>query len=167
MTALLMILGMSFVFGEEPGRKATESDSRFYRYEFNSYLGTHVADETAIITGGQFGLAPLKRSLLYVGPEVNFSFFSPGSLLQILASAWYEVRIYGAPRLSLTLGVSAGVGLASQMPKYASASAVTYADIGIMQEVSEMATVRGIFRPGFFGGYYSFIMSLGVGFKFL
>lgn len=140
---------------------------RFFRYELNSFLGIHVADEIAIISGTQFGLAPVKRVLFYVGPEVSFSFFSPGSLLEVLAAGWYEVRIYGAHRLSLNLGALLGVGIASQMPKCSAVCPITYAEVGISQEISEVATVTGRFRPGFVGGYYSFIMSLGVGFRFL
>lgn len=146
---------------------SSTAEARFYRYELNNFLGVQVTDQWGSMVGAQFGLAPVKRTVFYVGPEVSFSNFPGGSLFEVLASGWYEVRIYGAPRLSLAFGLLAGVGVASNLPKLGSVCTITYLDVGISQEISDLASVKGSFRPGFVGGYYSFIMSLGVTFHFL
>ena len=151
----------------EVAKRSVSLDSAFYRYEFNTFLGIHITDETALVSGGRFALAPIRRTVFYVGPEVNYSLFSPGSLLQVLGSGYYEVHIYVAPRLRLSFGLLCGLGITLQMAKYSSLTWVTYADVGVSQEVTKLAVVRGSFRPGFVGGYYSFIMSMGLGFRFL
>jgi len=58
--------------------------------------------------GGQLGYAPVLGKTFYIGPEFNFSFFSPGSTLMALLSAWYEMRVFAAPRLALSIGAAAG-----------------------------------------------------------
>lgn len=162
-TIVILLFSCSAVVAET----APTTDARFYRYKLNSFIGTQVTDQTAPMTGLQFGLAPVKRMPFYAGPEINFSNFSGGSLLEVLASGWYEVRIYGAPRLSLSFGALIGVGIASGLPRYSSVCAVTYGEIAISQEVSDVANIKGSFRPGFVGGYYAFIISLGVSFHFV
>ncbi len=141
------------------------SDARFYRYELSSFFGLHVANKSGSVVGAQFGLAPVKRSFTYVGPEVSLSVFHPGSLIEIMGAAWYEIQILGAPRLFLTLGVLAGIGIPSEVVGIESVGPVTYAEFGISQEVSDLALVKGQFRPGYLAGNFAFMMTLGVTFR--
>jgi hypothetical protein len=141
-------------------------ETRFNKQKLSTYLGIHVAHEPALVMGAQFGLAPFLQTPFYVGPEVNFSFFSPGSFLGLLVGAWHEMRIYGAPRLGLSIGGYVGAVLTSEAEKYSRIATASYVDISIHQEVSDLALVRGQFRPGFVGGYFAFMMTLGITFRF-
>ena len=161
----LLLAGLlwgSLAFCEEEPQAPVLTENIFHRYQLNSFGGIHVTDESAAILGVQFGIAPVRRASYYVGPEVSLSLYPSGSLLEILGSGWVEIRIYGAPRLSLTAGALLGFGIASNMPNLSSVVGVTYGELGLIQEVGEYINVKGTFRPGFVGGYYSFIMSLGI-----
>ena len=159
---LLSLMWSSLLAAEDVAPPPVLTENIFHRYEVNTFTGIHVTDESAAILGVQFGLAPVRRASYYVGPEVSMSLYPSGSLLEILFSGWVEIPIYGAPRLSLTGGVLLGVGIASNISSLSSVVAATYGELGLVQKVSEFINVKGAFRPGFVGGYYSFIMSLGI-----
>lgn len=144
-----------------------ENDTRFYTHKLNTFLGINISRTSALALGAQFGHVIDHATPFYVGPEVNFSLFSPGNVIEALASAWYEMRVYGSPRLSLHVGAALGGAFTSGL---ANVSGVTYAAFlegAIAQDVDDLVTVRGQFRPGVIGQYFAFMMNLSVQFRFL
>src|SRR5580704_13906014 len=84
--------------------EASYADQRFYPVKLNTTLGMTILHSMALNLGAQLGYAPFSGHSIYLGPEVNYSFFSPGGLLSALGGAWYELRVYGSPRLSVAMG---------------------------------------------------------------
>jgi hypothetical protein len=144
-----------------------DDETRFYRYKLNNSLGVTMSQSYALVIASQFGFAASRTRPWYVGPEVNFSLFSPGSILAVMASAWYEMRVYGAPRLSIALGAAAGPAFTSQIPNTATTTVAYFLEGTIGQDIDDLVTIRGQFRPGMIGNYFAFQMNLNVSFRFL
>ncbi|MBI4406219.1 MAG: hypothetical protein HY537_18815 [Deltaproteobacteria bacterium] len=140
---------------------------RFFRYKTNLALGVEILKgSTALVTGAQLGYAPIALVPFYIGPEVSFALFSRGSLLNILAGGWYELRVFGAPRLSVVGGLVGGPGFSAQLESLPVTSFVLFIDTAIVQEVSDVATVRGQLRPGLVGGSFAFMVNFNLSFRF-
>jgi len=158
----------------EPNVSGSASSSTYvgnlhYRYRMSAQTGINILSGkgSGYLMGAQFGYAPSTGTSFYLGPEVDFSLFSPGSMLQVMAAAWYEVRVYGAPRLSLSLGGAIGPAFATSLTELSSTTVGGYLEACIAQDVNDIATLRSQFRPGFVGGYFSFMMNFSVQFRFL
>ncbi len=179
--AFVLLVGSGAAFGDKPGRKpaagsskaavvrrdSDDEDTRFYRYKLNNSLGINIASGSALVIASQFGLAIDHTKPWYVGPELNFSLFSPGNVLAILAGTWYEMRVFGSPRMSIALGGVVGPGFASQIANTGGTVLVAFLDAVIAQDIDDLVTVRGQFRPGIIGGYFAFQMNFNVSFRFL
>ena len=150
-----------------PKKISVESEIRFYRRKLNIFVGINIAKTSAIAFGGQLGVALGKSTPLYFGPEVNFSLFSPGSILATLVGAWYELRVYGSPRLSMGLGLVAGPAFTSSIPSLSKVTYEAFFDGVLAQDIDDFVSVRGQFRPGLIGGIFSFMMNFTVSFRFL
>lgn len=149
--------------------QADVGDVRHYPYKLNSGIGVDVIAGlgSAFHVKAQFGYALWEGVPFYLGPEVGFSLFSPGSILSTAAAVWYELRIYGAPRLSMSLGLGVGPVFPSSTTQYGSVTYQGFFDGCIVQQVNELASVRGQFRPAVVGGYFGFNVNLDVQFRFL
>ena len=146
---------------------ADESNTRFYTYKLNTFLGIHISTNSAFAIGGQFGIAISGDMPLYVGPEISFSLFSPGSIMAPLIGTWYETRIYGSPRLGIALGLLGGAAFTSQIPALPRLTYAAFLEGVVSQDVDDLVSVRGQFRPGLVGGKFSFMMNFSVSFRFL
>jgi hypothetical protein len=150
-----------------PSIESDEGDVRYYRYRLNTYLGFHLSQTSAVAIGAQFGLPIRKGHTIFVGPEVSFSLFSSGNILMTLASAWHEMRVYGSPRLNLAVGLLAGTAFCSNIPNIGGVTYAVFGDAVIAQDIDDLVTIRGQFRPGIIGGYFAFMMNFNVSFRFL
>ena len=148
-----------------PAAEADYALSRVYRYKMNFVLGLGVIRGSALVTGAQFGFSPFKTPF-YVGPEINFALFSPGSIFSTLVGGWYVMRIEGAPTLGLSLGLSAGPAFPSFVPELSSTALAVFGDATISQDVDDLVTIRGQFRPGMVGRFFSFMMAFNLCFRF-
>ncbi len=155
----------STVEGEPP---AEVGDVKHYKYKLNGALGIDIISGlgSGFHIGGQLGFAVWNGVPFYVGPDVGFSLFSPGSTIGTAASAWYELRIYGAPRLSMTMGAGIGPVITSNTGQFKSVTYQGFLDGCIVQEINDLASVRGQFRPAVVGGYFGFNVNLDVQFRF-
>lgn len=153
----------------EANRSAEFGDLRHFRYKFNTGPGIDLVSGlgSGFHVAGQFGYSPWEGRPFYVGPSVGFTLFSPGSIITTDATAWYELRIYGAPRLSLTLGIGLGAAITSSTPQFSSFTYHGFLEGCIVQQISELASVRGQLRPSVIGGYFGFNVNLDVQFRFL
>lgn len=153
--------------GEET-RSIELGDVRHYKSKLNTALGIDIVSGlgSAFHVGGQFGFAVWEGVPFYVGPDLGFSLFSPGSIIDTSVSAWYELRIYGAPRLSMSLGAGLGPGITFSTSQFNSLILQAYLDGCIVQQINELASVRGQFRPAMVGGYFGFNVNLNVQFRF-
>lgn len=147
---------------------AEVGDIKHYKYKLNGALGIDIVSGlgSAFHIGGQLGFAVWDGVPFYVGPDVGFSLFSPGNTISTAASAWYELRIYGAPRLSMSLGAGIGPVITSSTPQFSSLTYQAFLDGCIVQEINDLASVRGQLRPSMVGGYFGFNMNLNVQFRF-
>jgi hypothetical protein len=152
---------------EQTRTEADYGDTRFFRYKTNFLIGVSILNGSGLVMGGQLGYAPFRGTPAYFGPEVNFSLFSPGSILDFLVGGWYEFRVYGAPRLSINLGALGGPAFANSMPGLNSVNLAAFFDACIVQEVNDLVSVRGQFRPGYLAGNFAFMMNFNVSFRFL
>lgn len=139
----------------------------FYKYKINTTLGVNVLKgNSALLVGAQFAYGPDPSAAFYVGPEITFSKFTGGSLLLLLAGAWYETRIYQSPRLFLAGGMLLGAGFSGDLSLVHRASFAFYAEGVIGQDISDLFSIRAQLRPGFVDGYFSYQMNLNVQFRF-
>jgi len=134
--------------------------------KLNNFIGMEIVQGSALIMGMQLGLAFFDATPFYIGPEVNFALFSGGHILGLLGGAWYESRIHGSPRLSATLGLLGGVDLVQGVGSLASTSLAAFVEAIIAQDLDDLVTVRGQFRPGVVGKYFAFMMNFNVCFRF-
>lgn len=143
-------------------------DVKHYKYKLNGALGIDIVSGlgSAFHIGGQLGFAVWDGVPFYVGPDVGFSLFSPGNTISTAVSAWYELRIYGAPRLSMSLGAGIGPVITSNIQQYNSLTYQGFLDGCIVQEINDIASVRGQLRPSMVGGYFGLNMNLNVQFRF-
>ncbi len=148
-------------------KKIETYESRFYSSQLNTILGFGVARSSALVIGAQYGFAVSKVTPFYFGPEVNFALFSPGHALSVLAGCWYEWRVYGSPRLSIEAGALGGVAFTSALTGIGSTVPTAFLDLAIAQDVDELVTIRGQFRPGVISSIFAFQMNLNVAFRFL
>jgi hypothetical protein len=139
---------------------------RFHRFKLNTTLGMNVIQGSALASGMQFGFAPITSTPFYLGPEFNFSLFSPGSLLSLLAGGWYDWRVHGASKLTLSVGVVAGPGFATNLPSFPTSSLVTFLDLAFAQEMDDLISIRAQFRPGYIDKRFAFMMNFNVSFRF-
>jgi len=140
---------------------------RLYSYKLNTFLGLHLAGNSALSLGGQFARLLDDLGTIYGGVELDFSVFSDGRILTPLLGAWYELRVAGAPRLSLGVGGLAGVGFNSGVAGQPSTALALYLDTFISQDVDDLVSVRGQLRPGILGKHFSFLMAFSMTFRFL
>lgn len=136
------------------------------RFRLTSGLGVRVLrEQTAVLTATRLTFRPGKGPWMF-GGEGEFSLFNPGSVLGALFGGWYETRVGGAPRLSLILGGSVGVGSVSSVAELTENVPMAIFEAAIVQEIDDLVSMQGQFRPGIVGGYFSFSMNLSVSFRF-
>jgi len=170
--ALLFLL-FFLILGSSPARAANPVIAEiyeaplFYRFRLNTGLGLHVLEKSSLMLSHQFGFALFRDTPIFFGPELNFSLFSPGSLLGIWASGWYETKVYGTPRLSISIGVTGGPSFANRVALLPTTTYAAFLDLGVLEELDDLASVRIQFRPGYEGGRFAFMMGLSVSFRFL
>jgi hypothetical protein len=151
-----------------PGaRGANENtDEHFFFLKLNTSSGINIAGgNSGVLMGGQVGMAPFWGVPLYLGPEVNFTYFNSTSLLMALGTAWYEFKIYG-PHLNLAFGAQAGAAFNSGVPNLGGTSLAAFFDSALGLEVSDLAEIRGHFRPGIINGFLTFLATVDIQFRF-
>ena len=140
----------------------------FYRYRLNTAMGMHIIGSTsAFMISGQFGVAPFGTHPFFVGPDMSFALFSGGSLFGVWASGWYEMKLSGAPRLSLLFGAVGGPTFTSHVSPLPTTSYSAFLDLGVTEEIDDLASIRIQLRPGIEGGYFAFLAGLMISFHFL
>ncbi|MEZ4750733.1 MAG: hypothetical protein R3B54_08945 [Bdellovibrionota bacterium] len=139
----------------------------FYRYLLNTMLGVNIIDgRSGIVSGAQLGFALGEREPWYLGPEINFSLYSPGSLIQPMLGVWYQLRIYRSPRLSVATGLLLGAAIPSNFAPVPATTFSGFFEAVISQELNDLVSMRGQLRPGFIGNKFTFMMNLNVTFRF-
>ncbi|MCB0404541.1 MAG: hypothetical protein KDD51_07120 [Bdellovibrionales bacterium] len=140
----------------------------FYRYILHTMLGVNIVDgRSGVVGGAQLGFALGERQPWYLGPEINFSLYSPGSLIQPMLGLWYQLRIYRSPRLSVATGVLLGAAIPSNFTPVPNTTFSGFFEAVISQELNDLVSMRGQLRPGFIGSKFAFMMNLNVTFRFL
>ena len=139
---------------------------RISRFKLVNFLGVNAVSGAGLITGGQFGYAPNPAMKFYWGPEMDFTLFPQGTLLNLLASFWYEWRCLGAENLAIHLGALAGAGFAHEIPGFPSTNLVAFVDAALATELDDLVTLRGQLRPGYVGNHFAFMVNFNVMFRF-
>lgn len=142
-------------------------EATLYRYKLNTMLGLNVIQGSALVSGMQFGYALSPSSPLYVGPEFNFSLFSPGSIFSVMAGGWYEMRVHGAQKMRFSLGLVLGPGFNSAVSGVPATALVGFLDAALAQEMDDLMSIRAQFRPGMVGRFFAFMMNINISFRFL
>jgi len=135
--------------------------------KLNTQFGFNLLSETGIISGFQMGWLVSSRTPIYVGPELNFMLFSPGSILNVLLGGWVENDWLGTSKKTIDLGFVAGAGFSEQQPKIKTTSFVALFDIAYTHRVDDSLSLRGQMRPGFIDGKLFASLSFNAQFGFL
>lgn len=122
------------------------------RTKLNAQFGFNTFSGSAVVSGFQVGRLIYSKFPIYIGPELSFMVFSPGSVLNVLWGGWVESRIFTDPKKSLDFGFFLGPGFSNQRPGWKTTNAVLLLDISYSQEMEDFLTLRGQIRPGVFDG---------------
>lgn len=147
--------------------KLQDYQEPFYPYMLHTLLGVNILEaRSGVVSGAQLGFALGEREPWYLGPEVNFSLYSPGSILQTLLGAWYQLRVYRSPRLSVATGILLGASIPFDFAPVPQAAFTGFFEAVVSQELNDLVSMRGQLRPGFIGSKFAFMMNLNVTFRF-
>ncbi|MFM8316446.1 MAG: hypothetical protein ACKOA8_19370 [Deltaproteobacteria bacterium] len=122
------------------------------RTKLNAQFGFNTVSGSAVVSGFQLGRLIYSKFPIYMGPELSFMVFSPGSVLNVLWGSWVESRVFRDPKKSLDFGLFLGPGFSNQRPGWKTTNAVLLLDISYSQEMEDFLTLRGQLRPGVFDG---------------
>lgn len=147
-----------------PTRYNAEASPTLPRYILNTNLGITVSQGSALAASMQFGFNLFPAHRLYLGPELNFSLYSPGSVLGTLVDVWYE--FYVQTRLSLSGGVAAGPAFSTQIPTLSTTSLMLLGELTISQELDDLVSIRGQLRPGIFERQFALQICFSLSFRF-
>lgn len=136
------------------------------QFKMINLFGVHALAGGGVNTGAQFGYTPNPNMRFYWGPEMDFTLFSKGTLLNLLAGFWYEWRCLGTENIFIHVGALAGVGFAKHVPALSPTNLVAYVDTAIATELDDLVTLRGQLRPGFVGNRFAFLVNINVMFRF-
>ena len=122
------------------------------RIKLNAQFGINAVSGSAVVSGFQLGRLIYSRFPIYMGPELSFMLFSPGSVLNVLWGSWVESHVFSEPAKSLDFGVFLGAGFSNQRPNWKTTNAVFLVDLSYSQSMDDFLTLRGQIRPGVFDG---------------
>lgn len=134
---------------------------------FSSGFGVQVLDKPGLALQAQLLFSVNKKRTYYLGPDITYTLYAPGSSLTTGLALWYELKVYGAPRLSCLFGVVAGPSFNQGVGGFANTTYALFADLALVQEVDDLISVKGQFRPGILGGTFTYVMGFQVAFRFL
>lgn len=146
--------------------EAKESALSRPKFQFQSGFGVHIYSLPGLILGGQFLFSVNRDRTAYMGPELSYSLHSPTNMMMGQLLFLKDFRVYGAPRLSVQAGGSAGVLISDGTGGLPATSYVVMGEMGLVQDVDDLVSVKGRFRPGLIAGAFSFIMSFEFLFRF-
>lgn len=141
-------------------------EERYSRCRLNTMLGINIAQGSGVLSGMQFGYAPLTQLPFYLGPEFTFVLYSPGSLFSVAGGGWYDFKIYNSPRLVLSIGAVFGSGFTNSLPQFPNRLFLSFLDISLSEELDDLASVRVQFRPGIVNKSVAYTMSFSLSFRF-
>lgn len=134
---------------------------------FSSGFGVQVLDKPGLALQGQLLFSVNKRRTYYLGPDLTYTLYAPGSSLTTAIALWYELKVYGAPRLSCLFGLVTGPSFNQGVGGFANTTYALFLDLALVQEVDDLISVKGQFRPGILGGTFTYVMAFQVAFRFL
>lgn len=134
---------------------------------FSSGFGVQVLSKPGLALQAQMLFSVNKRRTYYVGPDITYALFAPGSALTTGAALWYDMRLYGSPRLSAIFGLIAGPSFTTSLGGFSHTTYALLLDLALVQEVDDLISVKGQFRPGILGNTFTYVMSFQVAFRFL
>lgn len=139
----------------------------FSKYKLNSQFGVNVISGVALVSGFQFGKRMTQGFPFYLGPEIHFMLFSPGSILNVLFGGWIESPIFSNPKRTLDLGLSLGTGFANNRTGLSTTNVVVFTDIAYSQKIDEALVIRALIRPGVIGKIVVGSLNFNAQFRFL
>lgn len=137
-----------------------------YRYQLGTSIGAFFAKNGGLQMGAQLGWAPFNAPF-YLNIEGNFTQFFPGSSFTGLGGINYEFRIYGAPRFRIIVGALSGVAFIQNQPPLPDITWAAFVDLGTSHGIDENTRLQAIFRPGYLGGQFVFLLQFKISFRFL
>ncbi len=140
-----------------------------FRMESVVYTGySNVATAgSAYSLGTKFGFAPKYGIPFYVGPELSFSLFSPGSMMRAGGAAWFEIHRFPASAYQTLFGLGAGGAFPTAMPAFTTTTWTVYADLSVARPLDDLAALALTLRPALTGGFFSFNALFNIIFRFL
>lgn len=134
--------------------------------QVNTMFGIHVVKGSALFTGMQFGHRIARKTPVFLGAEYNFSLYSPGSILGFLGGGWYEYGLEKERGSSLSIGLFAGSGFATDVIATPTTVFLGYLDLAFSQPMDDLFDLRIQLRPGIMYRYIAFMMNLSIAFRF-
>ncbi len=123
----------------------------FPRMKLNTQFGLNLISGSAVISGFQFGKLLSQKTAFYLGPEISFMLFSPGSNLNVLVGGWLENSFFSDSRKTFDLGFYAGAGFANRLSKVKTTNFVALVDLAYTQRFQDNLALRAQIRPGYLG----------------
>jgi hypothetical protein len=135
--------------------------------KLNVQFGFNLVSGSAVVSGFQLGKLVYSKFPIYIGPELSFMLFSPGSVLNVLWGGWVESHLFANPKRTFDFGLYLGPGFSNQRPGWRTTNAEVLMDVSYTQEIDDTFSLRGQIRPGSFDGKVLCAFNLNVQFRFL
>jgi hypothetical protein len=120
----------------------------YARTKLNTQFGLNFISGSAVVSGVQLGRLIYSKFPIYIGPELSFMLFSPGSILNVLLGGWVESHVFSDPKKTLDFGLFLGTGFSNQRVIWKTTTSVILTDITYTQEMDESLSLRAQLRPG-------------------
>lgn len=137
------------------------------KLKLNSQFGFNFVSGTAITAGFQMGRRMTKFEGIYLGPELSFMAFSPGSILNVLLGGWFENHFFNDQTKTIDLGISIGAGFSNKRALLKTTNLTGLIDVSYSQKVDETLTLRVQVRSGLIGSSVIGSLNFNAQFGFL
>ncbi|MSP18076.1 MAG: hypothetical protein EXR74_00750 [Bdellovibrionales bacterium] len=135
-------------------------------YKLNTQFGFNVVSGSSVNSGFQLGRLVYSRFPIYVGPELSFMLFSPGSILNVLVGGWVENHLFSNHRKTIDFGIYGGLGFSNQRPSLKTTNPILSLDISYSQQIDDFSALRGQIRPSFINGKVLCSVNMNAQFQF-
>ena len=135
-------------------------------YKLNTQFGFNLVSGSSVNSGFQLGRLVYSKFPIYLGPELSFMLFSPGSILNVLVGGWVENHLFSDHRKTIDFGIYGGLGFSNQRPYWKTKNAILLLDISYSQQIDDFFALRGQLRPGVINGKVLVSVNMNVQFQF-
>ena len=149
---------------KKPVEIAHSVEKYIRRHRLNTLLGINISHGSAMVSGFEFGYGLSSNENLFLALESNFSLYSGGSVLGIMAGGWIDFHPFSSPKIGVSIGGLAGSAFSTQLAFMKTTAFVAFIDAAFVQKLDDLSDVRVQLRPGIMDTSFAFMLNFNVSF---